>query len=59
MAPPEVKVGFSGGLISNLVTRIPHKVAMELLLIGEQTDAKRAYEVEATPTRSCRWSSHA
>ncbi|MDX2155010.1 MAG: enoyl-CoA hydratase-related protein [Hyphomicrobiaceae bacterium] len=42
---PEVKVGFSGGLITNLVTRIPHKIAMELLLIGEQIDAKRAYEV--------------
>ena len=42
---PEVRVGFSGGLISNLVTRIPHKIAMELLLIGEQIDAQRAYEV--------------
>ena len=42
---PEVRVGFSGGLITNLVTRIPHKIAMELLLIGEQIDAKRAYEV--------------
>ena len=42
---PEVKVGFSGGLISNLVTRIPHKIAMELLLLGETIDAKRAYEV--------------
>ena len=42
---PEVKVGFSGGLITNLVTRIPHKIAMELLLLGETIDAKRAYEV--------------
>lgn len=42
---PEVKVGFSGGLISNLVTRIPHKIAMELLLLGDTIDAKRAYEV--------------
>lgn len=42
---PEVKVGFSGGLITNLVTRIPHKIAMELLLIGETIDARRAYEV--------------
>ena len=41
---PEVKVGFSGGLITNLVTRIPHKIAMELLLLGETIDAKRAYE---------------
>ena len=42
---PEVKVGISGGLISNLATRIPHKIAMELLLLGEPIDAKRAYEV--------------
>ncbi len=42
---PEVKVGFSGGLITNLVTRIPHKIAMELLLVGDTIDAKRAYEV--------------
>jgi enoyl-CoA hydratase/carnithine racemase len=42
---PEVKVGFSGGLITNLVTRIPHKIAMELLLLGDTIDAKRAHEV--------------
>lgn len=42
---PEVKIGFSGGLISNLATRIPHKIAMELLLTGEPITAKRAYEV--------------
>jgi enoyl-CoA hydratase len=42
---PEVKVGFTGGIISALATRIPHKIAMELLLVGEAIDAKRAYEV--------------
>jgi len=42
---PEVKIGFSGGLISNLATRIPHKIAMELLLTGEPITAERAYEV--------------
>jgi enoyl-CoA hydratase len=42
---PEVKVGFTGGLITNLASRIPHKIAMELLLVGEAIDAKRAYEV--------------
>jgi enoyl-CoA hydratase/carnithine racemase len=42
---PEAKVGFSGGLISSLVARIPHKVAMELLLVGEPLSAQRAYEV--------------
>ena len=35
----------SVALISNLVTRIPHKIAMELLLVGDTIDAKRAYEV--------------
>jgi enoyl-CoA hydratase len=42
---PEVKVGFTGGIITNLAARIPHKIAMELLLLGEPIDAKRAYEV--------------
>src|SRR5499427_4664296 len=42
---PEVKVGFTGGIISNLASRIPHKIAMELLLLGEAIDARRAYEV--------------
>ena len=42
---PEVKVGFSGGLISTLTVRIPHKVAMELLLLAEPMTAQRAYEV--------------
>lgn len=41
---PEAKVGFSGGLISSLAARIPHKVAMELLLVGGRIDARRAYE---------------
>ena len=42
---PEAKVGFSGGLISSLAARIPHKVAMELLLVGGNLSAQRAYEV--------------
>ncbi len=42
---PEVKIGFSGGLISTLACRIPHKIAMELLLTGDPIDANRAYEV--------------
>jgi enoyl-CoA hydratase/carnithine racemase len=42
---PEVKVGFTGGLIANIASRIPHKIAMELLLVGEPIDARRAYEV--------------
>ncbi|MGZ9019866.1 MAG: enoyl-CoA hydratase-related protein, partial [Rhodoplanes sp.] len=42
---PEAKVGFSGGLISSLATRIPHKVAMEVLLVGEALSVQRAYEI--------------
>ena len=42
---PEVKIGFSGGLISALATRIPHKIAMDLLLTGDAITAERAYEV--------------
>lgn len=42
---PEAKVGFSGGLISSMSARIPHKIAMELLLLGEPIGAQRAYEV--------------
>lgn len=39
---PEAKVGFSGGLISSLAVRIPHKVAMEVLLVGEALSVQRA-----------------
>ncbi|MGB7183110.1 MAG: enoyl-CoA hydratase-related protein [Burkholderiaceae bacterium] len=42
---PEVKIAFSGGLITTLASRIPHKIAMELLLLGDTIDARRAYEV--------------
>ena len=42
---PEAKVGFSGGLISSLAARIPHKVVMELVLTGDAITAQRAYEV--------------
>ena len=42
---PEAKLGFTGGLISGLVARIPHEIAMELLLVGEEMTAQRAYEV--------------
>src|ERR1700682_3980443 len=31
---PEAKVGFTGALIAGLAARIPHKVAMELMLLG-------------------------
>ena len=51
---PEAKLGFTGGMISALPTRIPHKVAMEILLLCRTIDARRAYEVgfanEVVPT---------
>ncbi|MDR1890070.1 MAG: enoyl-CoA hydratase/isomerase family protein, partial [Zoogloeaceae bacterium] len=42
---PEAKVGFAGGLIASLAARIPHKAVMELLLVGDPIDARRAYEI--------------
>lgn len=42
---PEVKMGFAGGLIASLTGRIPHKVAMELMLLGEEIGVERAYQV--------------
>ena len=42
---PEGKVGITGGMIAGLAARIPHKVAMEIMLLGEPIDAARAYQV--------------
>ena len=42
---PEAKVGVTGGLISSLAARIPHKVAMEFILYASDMTAQRAYEV--------------
>jgi len=42
---PEAKVGIALGLVSSITTRIPQKVAMELMLLGEPIDAARAYQV--------------
>jgi len=42
---PEAQLGFCGGLIASCAARIPHKVAMELMLTGAHFDARRAYEV--------------
>ena len=42
---PEAKIGFTGGLITSIATRIPHKIAMELMLVGDRMTAQRAYEV--------------
>lgn len=42
---PEARVGVAAGLISSLVARIPHKIALELMLLGEPISAQRGYEV--------------
>jgi len=42
---PEAALGFTGGLIASLAARIPHKVAMEMLLLCRPLGAQRAYEV--------------
>lgn len=42
---PEAQLGFCGGLVSSIVARIPHKLAMELILVGEPMTAERAYEI--------------
>lgn len=42
---PEAKVGFTGAAIAGLAARIPHKVAMELMLVGNEISAERMYQV--------------
>ena len=42
---PEGKIGTTAGGISSVASRMPHKVAMEFILIGEPMSAKRAYEI--------------
>ena len=39
---PEAQLGFTGGLIASAVARIPHKVAMEFMMLGEDFPAERA-----------------
>ncbi|AQV98703.1 hypothetical protein BJN34_33025 [Cupriavidus necator] len=41
----EARLGISMGMIAELVARIPHKVAMEIMLTGGTLSAQRAYEV--------------
>jgi enoyl-CoA hydratase/carnithine racemase len=41
---PEAQLGFTGGLIASAVARIPHKIAMEFMLLGRNLDAQRAYQ---------------
>jgi enoyl-CoA hydratase len=42
---PEAKVGITGGVISAIAARVPYKIAMELLLIGETMDVQRAHQI--------------
>jgi enoyl-CoA hydratase len=42
---PEAKVGISGGVISAIAGRIPYKIAMELLLIGDAMEVARAHQI--------------
>ncbi|GLU35738.1 enoyl-CoA hydratase-related protein [Trinickia caryophylli] len=42
---PEAKIGLSKGLISALCARVPHKFAMEMMLLGGPISAARAFDV--------------
>lgn len=41
---PEAKLGLTQGMIAGLAGRIPHKIAMEVMLLARVLDAQRAYE---------------
>ena len=42
---PEGKIGTTAGGISSVVSRMPHKIAMEFLLVGDELSAERAYQI--------------
>lgn len=42
---PEARLGTTAGGISSLVARMPHKLAMEIMLLGTKVPAQRAYDV--------------
>src|ERR1700760_4418058 len=42
---PEVKIGTTGGGVSSVLSRMPHKIAMEFLLVGEELPVERAYQI--------------
>jgi enoyl-CoA hydratase len=42
---PEAKLGLTGGMIAALPSRIPHKIAMELMLLCRVIEAERAERV--------------
>lgn len=40
---PEARLGFTQGFITGIAARIPHKIAMEVMLLGRTFDARRAH----------------
>ena len=42
---PEARIGTTGGGVSSIVSRMPHKIAMEFLLVGEELSVERAYQI--------------
>jgi enoyl-CoA hydratase len=42
---PEAKLGTTAGGISSLAVRMPHHLAMEIMLLGAKISAQRAYDV--------------
>jgi enoyl-CoA hydratase len=42
---PEAKLGVTAGGISSLAGRMPHHLAMEIMLLGSKVPARRAYDV--------------
>lgn len=42
---PEAKIGVTAGGVSSVMARMPHKVAMEFLLLGDELPVERAYQI--------------
>lgn len=42
---PESKVGYTAGMIASLAVRVSFKHAMEILLVGDEFDSQRAWEI--------------
>ena len=42
---PEAKIGTTGGGVSSVLPRMPHKIAMEFLLVGDELPVERAYQI--------------
>lgn len=42
---PEAKIGVTAGGVSSVMARMPHKIAMEFLLLGDELPVERAYQI--------------